>query len=111
MCPVGTDRRWLWAAAGSSAGVAGGGPAEARCQVVGCSTYGIRSIVFYIYIALYGAYPILGIMFAVLFILCYLVEVYYMIAIRSFSTSIYRSSIPSKIYQRSRSTMKTDFTN
>ena len=75
------------------------------------STYGIRSIVFYIYIALYGAYPILGIMFAVLFILCYLVEVYYMIAIRSFSTSIYRSSIPSKIYQRSRSTMKTDFTN
>ena len=35
MCPVGTDRRWLWAAAGSSAGVAGGGPAEARCQVVG----------------------------------------------------------------------------
>ena len=80
-----------------------GGPAQARCQVVGCSTYGIRSIVFYIYIALYGAYPILGIMFAVLFILCYLVEVYYMIAIRS--------SIPSKIYQRSRSTMKTDFTN
>ena len=35
MCPVGTDRRWLWAAAGSSAGVAVGGPAEARCQVVG----------------------------------------------------------------------------
>ena len=35
MCPVGADRRWLWAAAGSSAGVAGGGPAEARCQVVG----------------------------------------------------------------------------